>query len=94
MPVKDSPADSLAVVGEEQAMCRANLSGRVDAKGGRYIFAYGLALDQPFPESIAILDGLVDRARTPTRPHMTDGAERTGKSPSLPDAESTSTRSR
>jgi hypothetical protein len=63
MPVKDFPADSLAVVGEEQAMCRANLGERVDAKGGRHIFAYGLALDQPLPESVAILDGLIDRAR-------------------------------
>ena len=69
MPVKDFPADSLAVVGEEQATCRANLGERMDAKGGRHIFAYGLALDQPLPEAVAILDGLVDRARA----SVTDG---------------------
>ena len=63
MPVNGFPADSLAVVGEEQAMCRANLGERVDAKGGQHIFAYGLALDQPLPEAVAMLDGLVDRAR-------------------------------
>ena len=65
MPVKDFPASSLVVVSEEQADCRAHLGERVDAKGGRHLFAYGLALDQPFPEAVAILDGLVDRARTP-----------------------------
>ena len=63
MPVKDFPAASLSAVSEEQATCRAHLGERVDAQGGRHIFAYGLALDQPFPEAVAILDGLVDRAR-------------------------------
>lgn len=63
MPVKDFPTDSLAVIGEEQAACRANLGERMDAKGGRHIFAYGLALDQPLPEAFAILDGIVETAR-------------------------------
>ena len=63
MPVKGFPADSLAVVSEEQASCRAHLGERVDAHGGRHVFAHGLALDQPLPEAVAILDGLVDRAR-------------------------------
>ena len=63
MPLKNFPTDSLAIVSEEQATCRAHLGERRNAKGGRHIFAYGLALDQPFPEAVAILDGLVDRAR-------------------------------
>ena len=65
MPVKDFPADALSVISEEQLVCRAHLGERIDAKGGRCIFAYGLALDQPFPEAMAILDGLIDRAREP-----------------------------
>ena len=65
MPVKDFPADALSVISEEQATCRAHLGERMAEKGGRHIFAYGLALDQPLPEAVAILDGLVDRAREP-----------------------------
>ena len=64
MPVRDFPASSLAAISEEQASCRAHLGERIDTNGGRHVFAYGLALDQPFPESVAILDGLIDRART------------------------------
>ena len=63
MPVKDFPADSLVVVSEEQATCRAHLGERVCGNGYRHVFAYGLALDCQFPEAVAILDGLVDRAR-------------------------------
>ena len=65
MPVKDFPASSLAAISEEQATCRAHLGERMTEKGGRHIFAYGLALDQPLPEAVAILDGLIDRAREP-----------------------------
>ena len=65
MPVKDFPPSSLAAVSEEQATCRAHLGERVTEKGGRHLFAYGLALDQPLPEAVAILDGLIDRAREP-----------------------------
>ena len=65
MPVKDFPADSLAAVSEEQASCRAHLGERIDGRGGRHVFAYGLALDQPLPEAVAILDGLIDRVREP-----------------------------
>lgn len=64
MPVKDFPPSALAAISEEQATCRAHLGERMTEKGGRrHIFAYGLALDQPLPESVAILDGLIDRAR-------------------------------
>lgn len=63
MPVKGFPAESLTAISEEQPMCRAHLGERVAENGRRHIFAYGLALDQPFPEAVAILDGLVDRAR-------------------------------
>ena len=63
MPVKGFPAESLAAISEEQPMCRAHLGERIAENGRRHIFAYGLALDQPFPEAVAILDGLVDRAR-------------------------------
>ncbi len=65
MPVKDFPPSSLAAVSEEQATCRAHLGERMTEKGGRHLFAYGLALDQPLPEAVAILDGLIDRAREP-----------------------------
>jgi hypothetical protein len=63
MPVRDFPPDSLSVVSEEQSMCRAHLGERIDEKGARHVFAYGLALDQPYPEATAILDGCIDRAR-------------------------------
>ena len=63
MPVKDYPADALSIVSEEQTTCRAHLGERRAANGARHIFAYGLALDQPFPEAVAILDGCIDRAR-------------------------------
>ena len=65
MPVKDFPPSSLAAVSEEQATCRAHLGERMTEKSGRHLFAYGLALDQPLPEAVAILDGLIDRAREP-----------------------------
>jgi hypothetical protein len=65
MPVKDFPPSSLAAVSEEQATCRAHLGERMTEKGGRHLFAYGLALYQPLPEAVAILDGLIDRAREP-----------------------------
>ena len=39
-------------------MCRAHLGERIAENGRRHIFAYGLALDQPLPEAVAILDGL------------------------------------
>ena len=73
MPVKDFPASSLAVISEEQATCRAHLGERTTEKGGRHIFAYGLALDQPFPEVLAILDGLMDRAREPAQTRFAFG---------------------
>ena len=63
MPVKDFPAATLAAVSEEQASCRAHLGETSGANGVRRVFAYGLALDKPYPESLALLDGLVDRAR-------------------------------
>ncbi|MBQ3288446.1 MAG: hypothetical protein IJH50_03440 [Kiritimatiellae bacterium] len=65
MPVKDFPADSLSAVSEEQASCRAHLGERIGKNGGRHVFAYGLALDSSLPEAVAILDGLIDRAREP-----------------------------
>ena len=65
MPVAGFAAADCAVIAEEGKGCFAHLGSRVDAKGGRHLFAHGLALDKDWPESLAILDGLVDRARTP-----------------------------
>ena len=63
MPVDGFSPDELAVVSEEATGCFAHLGERVTKLGARHVFAHGLALDQPMPEAVAILDGLVDRAR-------------------------------
>jgi len=65
LPIDGFAADDLAIVSEEGQGCYANLGERVDVGGGRHLFAYGLALQEKLPEATAVLDGLVDRARTP-----------------------------
>ena len=63
MPAKDFPPEAIAVVSEEQSSCCAHLGERTEENGARHIFVHGLAIDQSLPESVAILDGIVDRAR-------------------------------
>lgn len=65
LPLADFGTDSLISVCEEGKGCFAHLAARVDVHGGRHLLAYGLALDRDWPESLAILDGLVDFARRP-----------------------------
>jgi len=64
LPVSGYPTSGLVVVSEEGNGCYANLAESVGAQGGGSILAYGLLLDPALPESLALLDGLVDRART------------------------------
>ena len=65
MPVRGFPVSSLSVISEEGGGCYAHLGERVDRSGGRHIFVHGLALDARLPESLALIDGLVARAREP-----------------------------
>lgn len=65
LPIKGVDRRSLVAICEEGDGCYAHLAAFVDARGGRHLIAYGLALDRDFPEAIAILDGLVDYARRP-----------------------------
>ena len=65
LPVAGFANENLAVVSEEGKGCFAHLGARADRRGGRHLFAYGLAVDPKLPESVAIVDGLVDFARQP-----------------------------
>ncbi len=65
LPIKGVDSSSLVAICEEGDGCYTHLVARVDARGGRHLIAYGLALDQDLPESEAILDGLVDYACRP-----------------------------
>lgn len=65
LPIPGFSSADLAVVSEEGKGCFAHLGARADKRGGRHLFAYGLAVDPKLPESVAILDGLVDLARKP-----------------------------
>ena len=65
MPVRGFPVSSLSVISEEGGGCYAHLGERVDRGGGRHIFVHGLVLDAGLPESLALIDGIVARAREP-----------------------------
>ena len=65
LPLDGFAPEGLIAVSEEGKGCFAHLAERVQPNGARHLVAYGLALDQPLPEAVAILDGLVDRARMP-----------------------------
>ena len=65
MPVNGFGVEDLVAVSEREDGCYAHLGERLDSHGGRHLFAHGLAMDPALPESVAIMDGLVDRARTP-----------------------------
>ena len=65
LPVNGFSNANLAAISEEGKGCFAHLGARADRRGGRHVFAYGLAIDPALPESLALMDGLVDRARMP-----------------------------
>ena len=65
LPIKGVDRRSLVAICEEGDGCYTHLAACVDARGGRHLIAYGLALDRDLPEAVAILDGLVDYARRP-----------------------------
>ena len=65
LPVSGFANADLVAVSEEGKGCFAHLGARADRRGGRHVFAYGLAIDPALPESLALVDGLVDRARQP-----------------------------
>ncbi|MBR2838370.1 MAG: hypothetical protein IKE55_06295, partial [Kiritimatiellae bacterium] len=70
MPVRGFRTEDLVAVSERDDGCYAHLGDRVDPRGGRHLFAFGIEMDASLPESVAIMDGLVERARDvpPRRP--------------------------
>ena len=83
LPVPGFANEDLAVVSEEGKGCFAHLGARADKCGGRHLFAYGLAVDPKLPESVAILDGLVDQARKPLSEAERTAARSSGSTPIL-----------
>ena len=65
MPVADFPSSALVAVAEGGRGCWAHLGERVAKNGARHVFVHGLALDPSWPEALALVDGIVDRAREP-----------------------------
>ena len=65
MPVRGFRVEDLAAVSERDDGCYAHLGERLDPRGGRHLFAHGVVMDAALPESVAIMDGLVDCARSP-----------------------------
>ncbi len=65
LPIEGFGQEGLIAVSDEAKGCFVNLAERALMNGARHLLAYGLAVDEPLPEALAILDGLIDRARMP-----------------------------